>query len=111
MTTEFAKSSIINEDLGIDSITDFLAISYSSTDYIGHSFGTNAIEIEDTYLRLDQELGDLFNFLDSKAGKNQLLLFLSADHGAAQAPAYMKENKILAGHFTKEALIELLNQD
>jgi predicted AlkP superfamily pyrophosphatase or phosphodiesterase len=111
LTTEFAKDVIEYEQMGVDSITDLLAISYSSTDYIGHSFGTNAIEIEDTYLRLDKELGDFFDFLDNKIGKNQWLLFLSADHGAAQAPAFMKENKIPAGHFTKRVLFEKLNEE
>ena len=66
ITAEFAKQAIINEQLGADSITDLLAVSFSSTDYVGHSFGPNSVEAEDTYLRLDKELGDFLNFLDTR---------------------------------------------
>lgn len=111
LTTEFAKKAILSEGLGEDAVTDFLAISYSSTDYIGHSFGTNAVEIEDTYLRLDKELGDFFVFLDEKIGKNQWLLFLSADHGAAHTPDFLKENRMPAGHFDNNALSDKMNAE
>ena len=70
-TAEFAKASIINEQLGADNITDFLAISFSAPDYIGHTFGPNSVEAEDGYLRLDKDLGSLFDFLDMKVGKDQ----------------------------------------
>ncbi len=97
LTAEMAKTAIINEQLGADNITDFLAVSFSSPDYIGHAFGPNSIEEEDNYLRLDKELGDLFNFLDTKVGKGQYLVFLSADHGVAHIPGFMKENNLPGG--------------
>ncbi len=103
-TLEMAKSALINEQLGMDETTDFLAISLSSTDYVGHSFGPNSIEAADTYLRLDKDLGDFLNFLDSKVGKGQYLLFLSADHGVAHVPAFLKEHKIPAGAIDEERL-------
>ena len=109
LTSEFAKESIDKEKLGMDSITDFLAISYSSTDYVGHSFGPNSIEIEDTYLRLDAELGSLLDYLDTKVGKNQYLVFLSADHGVAHVPAFMKDNKIPSGNLVVNTLVDTLN--
>lgn len=109
LTSEFAKESIDKEKLGMDSITDFMAISYSSTDYVGHSFGPNSVEIEDTYLRLDAELGSLLDFLDSKVGKNQYLIFLSADHGVAHVPAFMKDNKIPAGNLLVNTMVDSLN--
>ena len=109
LTSEFAKESIDKEKLGMDSITDFLAISYSSTDYVGHSFGPNSVEIEDTYLRLDAELGSLLDYLDSKVGKNQYLVFLSADHGVAHVPAFMKDNKIPAGNLLVNTMVDTLN--
>lgn len=109
LTAEFAKESIDKEKLGMDSITDFLAISYSSTDYVGHSFGPNSVEIEDTYLRLDAELGSLLDYLDSKVGKNQYLVFLSADHGVAHVPAFMKDNKIPAGNLLVNTMVDTLN--
>jgi predicted AlkP superfamily pyrophosphatase or phosphodiesterase len=97
LTLEFAKAAVNSEQLGADNITDFLAISLSSPDYIGHSFGPNSVEEEDCYLRLDKEIGELLNFLDNKIGKNQYLFFLSADHGAAHAPEFLKEHHIPAG--------------
>ncbi len=109
-TTEFAKAAITGEQLGIDNITDFLAISYSSPDYIGHTFGPNSVEAEDGFLRLDKELGNLLDFLDSKVGKNQYMVFLSADHGVAEIPEYMKENKLPAGRVYMNTIISQLNK-
>ncbi len=110
LTTEFAKNAMKHEKLGADSITDFLAISYSSTDYVGHSFGPNSIEMEDTYLRLDKELGELLDFFDVTVGKDQYLLFLSADHGAAHVPAFLKDKKIPAGNINTQFLVDTLNK-
>ena len=97
LTKDMAIAAINGEQLGQDSVTDFLAISFSSTDYVGHAFGPNSIEAEDTYLRLDKDLGELFRFLDDKVGKGQYLLFLSADHGVAHVPGFAKQNKIPGG--------------
>lgn len=97
LTIEFAKAALTAEKLGADNITDFLAISFSSPDYVGHSFGPNSIEAEDIYLRLDKQLGDLLDFLDTRVGKNEYMVFLSADHGAAHVPQFLKDNKIPAG--------------
>ncbi len=97
LTAEFAKQAIINENLGTDDITDLLAVSFSSPDYVGHSFGPNSVEQEDDYLRLDKELGDFLNFLDSKIGKDQYTVFLSADHGVAHIPGFAKDHNIPAG--------------
>lgn len=109
LTTEFAKSIIINENFGADNITDFLAISYSSPDYVGHSFGPNSVEQEDVFLRLDIELGALLDFLDQKVGKNQYLVFLSADHGAGNIPGFLKEHKIPSGSINFGNLFDSLN--
>jgi hypothetical protein len=97
LTAEMAKAAVTNEQLGADDITDFLAVSFSSPDYIGHAFGPNSIEAEDNYLRLDQELGSFFDFLDAKVGKGQYLLFLSADHGVSHVPGFNIENKLPGG--------------
>lgn len=102
MTAEMAKAAIIHEKLGADDITDFLAVSFSSPDYVGHSFGPNSIEVEDTYLRLDRELGGLLDFLDEKVGKGQYLVFLTADHAVAHSPGFNEENK-LPGHLSDAA--------
>lgn len=109
ITLDLAKVAIKAEDLGQDNITDFLAVSCSSTDYIGHQYGPNSIEAEDTYLRLDKDLEDFFNYLDKTVGKGNYLLFLSADHGAAHVPGFMKENKLPGGVVDDKAIVTGLN--
>ena len=94
LSLELAKSAISGEKLGQQGNTDFLAISLSSTDYVGHQFGPNSIEAEDTYLRLDQDLEAFFTYLDKTVGKGNYLFFLTADHGATHVPAFSKENKL-----------------
>ncbi|WP_068598548.1 alkaline phosphatase PafA [Vaginella massiliensis] len=101
ITIDLAKQVIEHEKLGKNEkgITDFLAMSFSSTDYIGHQFGINSIEIEDTYLRLDRELEEFFNYLDQQIGKGEYLVFLTADHGASHNPRYFQDKKGNAGYF------------
>ncbi|MBO0949081.1 alkaline phosphatase PafA [Fibrella forsythiae] len=96
LTKEFALAALDGEQLGKDNITDLLAVSFSSTDYVGHAFGTHAIETEDEYLRLDLQLQEFFNELDAKVGKGEWLAFLSADHGAADIPAFSRSYRIPA---------------
>ncbi len=110
LTAAFAKAAIAGEQLGADSITDMLAISFSSPDYIGHSFGPNSVESEDGFLRLDKELGSLLDYLDSKVGKNQYVVFLSADHGVAHIPEFMQENKMPGGRFMVADVMKQLNK-
>lgn len=97
ITFDLSKLAIQEEKLGQTGNTDFLAISCSSTDYVGHQFGPNSIEIEDTYLRLDQDIADFLTYLDKTLGKNNYLIFLSADHAVAHVPGFMKENKLPGG--------------
>jgi predicted AlkP superfamily pyrophosphatase or phosphodiesterase len=97
-TKLMAMAAIEGEQLGKDSITDFLAVSFSTADYIGHAFGPNSIEAEDGFLRLDKDLGDFFNYLDKNIGKNQYLVFLSADHGAAHAGGFSQHYKTPGGY-------------
>ncbi len=105
-TFEMAKAAITGEQLGTDSSSDLLAISISSPDYIGHTFGPNSAEQEDDYLRLDKDLGDFFRFLDKQIGKGKYLVFLSADHGVAHVPAFLKEHKIPAGNVDDQKITE-----
>ncbi len=102
MTTDFAIAAIKNEALGNDAITDFLTVSYSSTDYVGHQFGVNSVEIEDTYIRLDKDLEKLFKYLDKQVGEGKYTVFLTADHGAVNVPNYLKSQHIPAGYFNKK---------
>lgn len=109
LTAEMAKAAVTNEQLGADDITDFLAVSFSSPDYVGHSFGPNSIEAEDIFLRLDKELGDLFTFLDGKVGKDQYTVFLSADHGVAHVSTFATDHKMPAGKVNLAAMIDTVN--
>ncbi|MUU79583.1 alkaline phosphatase PafA [Winogradskyella endarachnes] len=98
LTTDFAIAAIKGEQLGKDDITDVLAVSYSSTDYVGHNFGVNSKEIEDTYIRLDKDLERLFNYLDETVGKGEYTVFLTADHGAVDVPSYLQSVNVPAGY-------------
>ncbi len=89
---------------------DFLTVSISSTDYVGHSFGPNSIESEDTYLRLDKDIADFLAFLDTKVGKGNYLFFLSADHGVAHVPGFLNEHKINGAGIDDEELQMQLNK-
>ena len=107
---EFAMTTLINEKMGKDAVPDFLAISFSSTDYIGHQFGPQSIEVEDCYIRLDKELGELMDFLDRQVGKNEYLLFLTSDHGASDAyPCLLKKN-IPTGVLKEENIADSLRK-
>ncbi len=99
LTADFTLEALKKEGLGEDAFTDFLTISFSSTDYIGHKYGVNSKEIQDTYLRLDLDLERVLNTLDEHVGVGQYTLFLTADHGAVHVPAYLKDQKIPAGYF------------
>ena len=96
LTKEFALAALEGEQLGKDNITDLLAVSFSTPDYVGHAFGTHAVETQDEYLRLDLQLQDFFNELDAKVGKGEWLAFLSADHGVADIPAFSRSYRIPA---------------
>ena len=98
LTADFAIAAREAERLGTDKFTDFLAISFSSTDYVGHKYGVNSKEIEDVYLRLDQDLARLLEALDKQVGKGEYTFFLTADHGAMDVAAFLTDNKIPSGN-------------
>ncbi|WP_452221503.1 alkaline phosphatase PafA [Lacinutrix salivirga] len=110
IVTDFAIAAIDGEQLGQDNITDVLAVSYSSTDYVGHNFGVNSKEIQDTYLRLDKDLERLLNTLDAKVGKGNYTLFLTSDHGAVDVPSYLQSVNIPAGYVSTRGLKEKLSE-
>jgi predicted AlkP superfamily pyrophosphatase or phosphodiesterase len=109
-TFDFAKQAIENEKLGSNTVPDFLTVSISSTDYIGHSFGPNSIEAEDTYLRLDKDIADFLSYLDQKMGKGNYLIFLTADHGVAHVPGFLAEHKIPGGTVSDKEITKEINQ-
>lgn len=103
LTLKVAEAAVNGEMLGADAVTDFLAVNLASTDYAGHKFGPNSIEVEDVYLRLDRDLSEFFKFLDAKVGKGQYIVFLSADHGGAHSEGFMQEHKMPTSFYGESA--------
>lgn len=99
LTLDFAKTLIDKEKVGQGDVPDYLQISFSSTDYVGHLFGPSSLETEDNILRLDRLLAELFQYVDKKIGLDNTLIVLSGDHGAPEAPEYMAELGMETGRF------------
>jgi predicted AlkP superfamily pyrophosphatase or phosphodiesterase len=108
--TEFAMAALTGEQMGKDDVPDFLAISFSTPDILGHAVGPRSVELEDTYIRLDRNFEDLLKFLDKEIGMGNYTLFLSADHAVAEVPQFLKDNKIPAGYFNEEYATAKLNE-
>jgi predicted AlkP superfamily pyrophosphatase or phosphodiesterase len=102
LTKDFALAALKNENLGKGAKTDFLTVSFSSPDYVGHAFGPNSIETEDTYLRLDKDIAEILTTLDNSLGKGNYLVFLSADHGVADVPGFWQSQQLPAGVLNSE---------
>lgn len=106
IVADFAIKALKEEEMGIDAIPDFLAVSFSSTDYVGHQYGVNSVEIEDTYLRLDQDIARLLQAFDKQVGDGNYTVFLTADHGAVNVPAYLQSQRFNAGYFDERNFIK-----
>ncbi|MFI5136383.1 MAG: alkaline phosphatase PafA [Sphingobacteriales bacterium] len=110
ITLDLAVAAVNAEQLGQHQSPDFLAVSLSSPDYIGHQFGVNAVEIEDTYLRLDREIANFLVYLDAKVGKGNYTIFLTADHGAAHNTAFLNDHNIPAGVWDDGTVLKDMNK-
>lgn len=97
-TLDFALAAIEGEKMGNDAIVDFLALSFSGPDNTGHAFGPRSVEVEDVYIRLDLEIARLLKYLDEKIGKEDYLIFLTADHAVADVPQYLIDRKLPGGY-------------
>ncbi|RFS16217.1 alkaline phosphatase PafA [Emticicia sp. C21] len=109
MTKEIALAALKNEKMGQGAFTDFLCVSFSSPDYVGHATGTRSIEVEDTYLRLDRDIEEILNYLDTSLGKGNYTVFLTADHAAADIPAFLNKNKLPGGVWMGAKEVNYLN--
>ena len=109
LTAEMAQAAVMGESLGKGENTDFLAVSFSSPDYVGHAFGPNSWEQLDDYARLDETLGKFLDFLDANVGKGQYTVFLTADHGVANIAGYAKEQGLPAGTFEGGEVVKQMN--
>ncbi len=103
LVLDFAKEALVYEQLGVDDVTDYLSVSFSSTDYVGHVFGPSSLEAEDNILRLDRAIGELLSFVDAKVGLENTLVVLSADHGGPDTPGYLNSLGIPAGYVDPES--------
>jgi len=110
ITTDFALALLQNEDLGEDTITDFLTLSYSSTYDVAAKYGVNSVEVQDTYLRLDQDLERLMAVLDTKVGMGKYTLFLTTGRGTPYTPHFLKHQKISSGYLDVEAMEKRFEQ-
>jgi len=99
ITLDFAKTLMEAENIGADDVTDYLSISFSSTDYVGHFFGASSLEAEDNLHRLDRTLASLLSYADETVGLDRTLVVLSADHGSSEAPAYLNSLGIGGSYF------------
>ena len=113
--TQAAIQALINEQLGHDKVTDMLCISYSTPDLVGHNYGPYSKELEDIYIRLDQDIALLIRTLNQTVGKSNYTLFLTADHAVAPIPQHMIDQRLPGGYFDsqhlKETLLKKLNEN
>ncbi|MDZ7773252.1 MAG: alkaline phosphatase PafA [Balneolaceae bacterium] len=100
-----AEHAVTEENLGADAVTDFLGVSFSSTDYVGHQFGPRSLELADTYLKLDREMAALFDFLDRQVGEGNYMVFFTSDHGVVDVPAELVDRGLPGGSFDREAAL------
>ncbi len=108
-TTDLAVAAIYNENLGADDDTDFLFVNYTVPENIGRLYGPQSIEVQDLFLRLDQDLGHLIDVIEEKVGKNNVLIYLTSNHGVSETPQYLLDNKMPAGNFKQHYILALLN--
>ncbi|WPP48173.1 alkaline phosphatase PafA [Catalinimonas niigatensis] len=111
LVVDFAKAALEEEALGQGAETDFLAVSFSSTDYIGHTFGAQSKEVQDTYIRLDRDLADLLNTLDKRVGEGNYLVFLTADHAVLDVPKLLVDARMPGGYLEISKISTFIEQD
>lgn len=107
---DFAMKAIEKEELGKDAITDFLTVSFSSTDYIGHDLGPRSMELQDTYLRLDQTIAEFLTYLDKTVGKDNYVLFLTADHAGAENAKFLNDHNYKVTNIEPKEIVKALKK-
>jgi predicted AlkP superfamily pyrophosphatase or phosphodiesterase len=107
-TKDLALRLLKEEKLGADDITDFLSVSFSATDNIGHRFGPSSVEAADAILRLDRDIAELLNYLNEQVGKRNVLVYFTAAHGVSEIPSVLEQNRIPTGYFRQTQALQLL---
>lgn len=108
-TLDLAKKLIKAEKLHEGPSVNFLSVSLSSTDYIGHAFGPYSEEVRDTYIRLDRDLAEFLSYLDNMVGEGNYLIFLTSDHGVSPNIDYLKAQGEEAAWYDEKALKDYLS--
>ncbi|HLG16202.1 MAG TPA: alkaline phosphatase family protein [Blastocatellia bacterium] len=106
----FARAAVEAESLGADQFPDLLSISFSTPDLIGHSYGPDSQEVEDTYLRLDGVIADLLSHIDRRVGLQNTVIALTADHGASPVPEYVRSLGMDGGRISGRDLTDAVNE-
>jgi predicted AlkP superfamily pyrophosphatase or phosphodiesterase len=107
---QFALRAVKEESLGQDEDTDLLTVSLSANDYIGHKFGPHSPEVADTVLRTDRYLADFFAQLDRTVGLTHVWIALSADHGVAPTPSYIRQHDMGLGRFSLHSVEQAIEK-
>ncbi|HKL38428.1 MAG TPA: alkaline phosphatase family protein, partial [Bacteroidales bacterium] len=107
-TKDFALALIANENLGMDEHTDLLNISFSAPSYVNELFGPRSLEMEDLFIRLDRQIAHLLDFLDSRFGKDQVLVVLTSERGAADPYEFRKKKGLSTQKFNPDHGLTLL---
>ena len=107
-TKDMAIAAIVNEELGQREVTDMIHIGFNATQYLADHYTTWSVEMQDTYLRLDQDMAHLLEFLDSELGLENVLVYLTAENALAVDPRYLAEYRIPSGFFNYRTSISLL---
>lgn len=107
-TKDFAISAIVEEKLGKDDVTDWLSLNFSAGSYLGDSYNSWSIEMEDMYLRLDKDLEHFLNFVDKEIGMKNVLIYFTAENAASHDPAYLMNRRIPSGYFNYNSAVTLL---
>ena len=107
-TKDMAIATIANENLGKNRFTDMITISFTATEQIGNAFGPLSVEVEDAFLKLDKDLEHFLQFIDEFVGRQNTLIFLTSNHGAAQTPEYLADLKVPAGSFNANSAMSLM---
>jgi predicted AlkP superfamily pyrophosphatase or phosphodiesterase len=107
-TKDMAITAIVHMGLGRGEATDMIHIGFNATTYLDERFSTWSVEVQDAYLRLDQDIAHLLRFLDDELGLENVLVYLTAENAMAVDPGYLSKHRIPSGFFNYRTSVSLL---
>jgi predicted AlkP superfamily pyrophosphatase or phosphodiesterase len=105
-----AEDAVDKLQLGRGPGIDFLSVSFSSVDYVGHAFGPRSWEIQDELARLDRDLAEFFTYLDKNVGRGKYVVAFSSDHGVAPVPEDLRKTGVDAGRLNLDQVRSRIDQ-